>query len=113
MDIKLPTVSRTIGWEKLYEAPHSGSCILTLEFLMTFESYTQGRKSFVRFRLFGREFKVEFFRFSELMNFSSSCLAENMAMRNISRAEFCDEISEKSTRIRFSDIHNPTPEVSA
>jgi hypothetical protein len=28
-------------------------------------------------------------------------------MKNVSRIEFCDEISGKSTRIRFSDIHNP------
>jgi hypothetical protein len=29
-------------------------------------------------------------------------------MKNFSRVEFCVEISEKSSRIRFSDIHNPT-----
>jgi hypothetical protein len=108
MDIELPTIFCTTSRGKLYEAPCSGSHLLTLEFFMIFESYTQGRKSFVHFCLFVREFKVEFSRISELMDFSSSCLLEVKAMKNFSRVEFCDEISEKSTRIRFSDIHNPT-----
>jgi hypothetical protein len=34
---ELPTILRTIGWGKLYDEPRLGSCLLTLEFLMTFE----------------------------------------------------------------------------
>jgi hypothetical protein len=30
-------------------------------------------------------------------------------MRNFNKAEFSDAISGKSTRLRFSDIHNPSP----
>jgi hypothetical protein len=29
-------------------------------------------------------------------------------MRNFNKVEFSDAISEKSTRLRFSDIHNPS-----
>jgi hypothetical protein len=109
VDIELPTIFHAIGWKKLYEVPCSGSHLLTLEFLITFDSFTQGKKSFVHFHLFGRELKVEFSRFSELMDFSSSCLLEGKTMKNFSRIEFYVEISENPTRIRFSDIHNPTP----
>jgi hypothetical protein len=37
-----------------------------------------------------------------------SCQPKSRAMKNFSRVEFCDEISGKSNRIRFSDIHNPS-----
>jgi hypothetical protein len=36
LDKELPTILRTIGWEKLYDEPHLGSHLLTLEFLITF-----------------------------------------------------------------------------
>jgi hypothetical protein len=108
VDIELPTILYTIGWEKLYEAPHSGSCLLTLEFLTIFESYATSRKSLVCFRLFKQEFKLDYSHFSDLLDFSSSCLPKSRAMKNFSRLEFCDEISGKSSRIRFSNIHNPT-----
>jgi hypothetical protein len=67
-----------------------------------------GWKSYVHFLLFGREFKFEFSRFSELMDISSSCMLEEKAMKHFSTIEFYDEISRKSTRIKFSDIHNLT-----
>jgi hypothetical protein len=35
LDEELPTILRTIGWGKLYDEPHLGSHLLTLEFLMT------------------------------------------------------------------------------
>jgi hypothetical protein len=34
-------------------------------------------------------------------------LPESTAMRNFNKVEFSDTISEKSARLRFSDIHNP------
>jgi hypothetical protein len=88
MNIELPTILHTIEWEKLYEAPCSGSCLLTPKFLTTFESYGRGRKSFVCFHLFGKEFECEYSRFSEFLDFSSSCLSESRAMKNFSRVEF-------------------------
>jgi hypothetical protein len=38
LDEELPTILRTISWGKLYDEPHLGSCLLTLEFLMTVET---------------------------------------------------------------------------
>jgi hypothetical protein len=107
MNLELPTVFCAVGWEKLIEAPCSCSHLLT-QFLTTFESFARGRKSYVRFRLFGVEFKVDYSRFSDLLDFSSSCLLDHILINNFSRVEFCVEISEKSNRIRFSDIHNTT-----
>jgi hypothetical protein len=52
LDEELPTIFRTIGWGKLYDEPHLGSHLLTLEFLMTFETVEKNRKSFVKFCLF-------------------------------------------------------------
>jgi hypothetical protein len=54
LDIELPTILHTIGWGKLYDEPHSGSCLLTLKFLMTFDSFVRHRKSYVCFHFFGR-----------------------------------------------------------
>jgi hypothetical protein len=56
LDEELPTILRTIGWAKLYDEPHQGSCLLTLEFLTTFEIVEKGRKLFVKFCLFGKSF---------------------------------------------------------
>jgi hypothetical protein len=36
LDDELPTILWIIGWEKLYDEPHQGSRLLTLEFLTTF-----------------------------------------------------------------------------
>jgi hypothetical protein len=66
LDEELPTILRTIGWGKLYDEPHLGSRLLTLDFLMTFEIVEKNRKSFVMFCLFGKSFSCDFFRFSEL-----------------------------------------------
>jgi hypothetical protein len=52
LDKELPTILRTIGWGKLYDEPRLGSCLLTLEFLITFETVNKNWKSFVKFRLF-------------------------------------------------------------
>jgi hypothetical protein len=76
LDEELPTILRTIGWGKLYNEPRLGSCLLTLEFFMTFETVEKNRKSFVKFCLFGKSFGYDFSRFSELLGFSKSCLAE-------------------------------------
>jgi hypothetical protein len=108
LDKELPTILRTIGWGKLYDEPPLGSRLLTLEFLMTVETVEKNRKSFVKFRLFGKSFGCDFSRFNDLLDFSKSCLPESSAMRNFNKVEFNDAISEKSARLRFSDIHNPS-----
>jgi hypothetical protein len=104
---ELPTTLWTIGWGKLYDEPCLGSCLLTLEFLMTFEIVEKNRKSFVKFCLLGKSFGCDFSYFYELLDFSKSCLPESSAMRKFNKVEFSDAISGKLTRLRFSDIHNP------
>jgi hypothetical protein len=108
LDEELPIILQTIGWRKLYDEPCLGSRLLTLEFLMIFETVEKGRKLFVKFRLFGKSFGYDLSYFSELLEFSKSCLPESSAMRNFNKVEFSDAISGKSTRLRFSDIHNPS-----
>jgi hypothetical protein len=108
LDEKLPTILRTVGWGKLYNEPHVGSHLLTLEFLMTFETVEKNRKSFVNFCQFGKSFGCDFSSFSELLDFSKSCLPESSAMRNFNKVEFSDTISGNFTRLRFSDIHSPS-----
>jgi hypothetical protein len=108
MGEELPLILRTIGWGKLYDEPHLGSRLLTLEFLMTFDTFEKNRKSFMKCRLFGRSLNYDFTQFSELLDFSRSCLPESVAMRNFNRMEFSDAISSKFARLRFSDIHNPS-----
>jgi hypothetical protein len=106
LDEELPTILRTIGWGKLYDEPRLGSRLLTLEFLMTFEIVEKNRKSFVKFCLFRKSFGCDFSCFSELLDFSKSCLPESSNMRIFNKVEFSDAISAKSARLRFSDIHN-------
>jgi hypothetical protein len=89
----LPTILQTISWGKLYDEPHPGSSLLTLEFLMTFETVEKNRKSFVKFRLFRKSFGSDFSLFSELLDFSKSSLPRSSAMRNINKVEFSDAIS--------------------
>jgi hypothetical protein len=108
LDEEVPTILRTIGWGNLYDEPYLGSYLLTLEFLMTFEIVEKNTKSFVKFCLFGKSFDCDFSRFSELLDFSKSCLPESSDMRNFNKVEFSDAISGKSARLRFSDIHNPS-----
>jgi hypothetical protein len=108
LDKELPTILQTISWGKLYDKPRLCLRLLAHEFLMTFETVEKNRKSFVKFRLFGKSFGCDFSRFSELLDFSKSCLPESTAMRNINKVEFSDAISRKSARLRFSDIHNPS-----
>jgi hypothetical protein len=108
LDEELPIILWTIGWGKLYDEPCLGSRLLTLEFLMTFETVEKNRKSFVKFCLFGKSFGCDFSYFSELLDFSKSCLPESNAIRNFNKVEFSDAISRKSTRLSFSDIHNPS-----
>jgi hypothetical protein len=62
----------------------------------------------VKFQLFEKSFGCVLSCFSELLDFSKSCLPESTAMRNFNKVEFSDTISKKSTRLRFSDIHNPS-----
>jgi hypothetical protein len=62
----------------------------------------------VKFCLFEKLFGCDFSRFSELLDFSKSCLPKSSAMRNFNKVEFSDGISRKSARLRFSDIHNPS-----
>jgi hypothetical protein len=94
MDKELPTILRTISWGKLYDKPHQGSCLLTLEFLITFETDKKGRKLFIKFRLFGKSLGCDFSRFSELLDFSKSFLLESSAMRNFKKVEFSDVFLE-------------------
>jgi hypothetical protein len=105
---ELPTILHTIGWGKLYDEPRLGSRLLTLEFLMTFETVEKNRKLFVKFCLIRKSFGCDFSHFSELLDFSKSYLPESSAMRNFNKVEFSDAISKKSARLRFSDIHNPS-----
>jgi hypothetical protein len=75
---------------------------------MTFEILEKGRKLFMKFCLFRKSFGCDLSRFNELLDFSKSCLPESCAMRNFNKVEFSDAISRKSTRLRFSAIHNPS-----
>jgi hypothetical protein len=75
---------------------------------MTFEIVEKNRKSFVKFHLFGKSLGCDFSRFSELLDFSKSCLPKSSAMRNFNKVEFSGAISGKFTMLRFSDIHNPS-----
>jgi hypothetical protein len=95
LDEELPTILRTIGWGKLYNEPRQGSHLLTLEFHTTFKIVENGRKLFVKFRLFGKSFGCDLFCFSELLN-SKSCLPESTGMRNFNKVEFSDTIFGKS-----------------
>jgi hypothetical protein len=108
LDEELPTILWTIGLGKLYDEPRLGSRLLTLEFLMTFEIVEKNGKLFMKFCLFRKSFGCDFSHFSELLDFSKSCLLESSAMRNFNKVEFSDAISRKFTRLRFSDIHNPS-----
>jgi hypothetical protein len=62
----------------------------------------------VKFHLFGKSFGCDFSHFSEILDFSKSCLLESSAIRNFNKVQFSDAISEKITRLRFTDIHNPS-----
>jgi hypothetical protein len=75
---------------------------------MTLETIEKNWKSFMKFHLFGKSFRHDFSCFSELLDFSKSCLPESSAMRNFNRVELSDTISRKSNRLRFSDTHNPS-----
>jgi hypothetical protein len=108
LDEDLSTILWTIDWGKLFDEPYLGSCLLALEFLMTFEIVEKNRKSFMKFCLFRKSFGCDFSCFSELLDFSKSCLPKSSAMRNFNKVEFSDAISEKSARLRLSDIHNPS-----
>jgi hypothetical protein len=108
LDEELPTILQNIGWGKLYDEPCLGSCLLTLELLITFETVEKNRKSFVKFLLFWKSFGCDFSCFSKLLDFSKSCLSESSAMKNFNKVEFSDAISKKSARLRFSDTHNPS-----
>jgi hypothetical protein len=55
-----------------------------------------------------KSFGCDFSHFSELVDFSKSCLPESSAMRNFNMVQFSDTISRKSTRLRFNDSHNPS-----
>jgi hypothetical protein len=90
LDIELPTIIWSFGWGKLYDEPRSGSHILILEFLMTFETYEHDGNPWVHFRL------------------SRNWLPESQAMRNFNRLDFYNDISIKTARIRFIDIQNPS-----
>jgi hypothetical protein len=79
---ELLTILQTISWGKLYDEYAIGSRLLTLEFLMTFETVVKNRKLFVKFRLFEKSFGCGFSYFNELLDFSKSCLPKSSAMRN-------------------------------
>jgi hypothetical protein len=108
LDEKLPTILRTVGWRKLYDETRLGLRLLTLEFLITFEMVEKNRKSFVKFRLFGKSFGCDFSCFSEFLDFSKSYLLESSIIRNFNKVKFSGAIFRKFTRLRFSDIHNPS-----
>jgi hypothetical protein len=60
----------------------------------------------MKFYLFGKSFGCDFSHFSELLDFSKSCMPGSIAMRNFNKVKFSDAIFRKSSRLRFSDIHN-------
>jgi hypothetical protein len=62
----------------------------------------------MKFCQFRKSFGYDFSCFSELLDFSRSCLPESIAIRNFIKVEFSEAISGKSARLRFSDIHNPS-----
>jgi hypothetical protein len=74
LDVEISTIPRSIGSGKFYDEPCLDSCLLTLEFLMTFEIVEKNRKSFMKFRLLGELFGCDFSHFRELLDFSKSCL---------------------------------------
>jgi hypothetical protein len=74
LDEELPIILQPIGCRKLYDEPHLGSHLLTLEFFMTFQTVEKNRKSFVKFRLFRKSFGCDFSHFNELLDFATSCL---------------------------------------
>jgi hypothetical protein len=80
LDKEVPIILWTIGWRKLNDEPRLGSRLLTLEFLMTFKTVEKNRKSFVKFHLFRKLFGCDFSCFSELLDFSKSCLPESSAV---------------------------------
>jgi hypothetical protein len=49
LDEELPTILCTISWGKFYDETRLGSRLLTLEFLITFETVEKNRKSFMKF----------------------------------------------------------------
>jgi hypothetical protein len=61
-----------------------------------------------KFHLFRKSFGCDCSHFSDLLDFSKSCLPRSSAMRNFNKVEFNDAISGKYARLRFSDIHNPS-----
>jgi hypothetical protein len=69
---------------------------------MTFEIVETNRKSVVKFRLFEKSFGCDFSRFSEVLDFSKSCLPESSDMRNFNKVEFSNAIFGKSTSLSFS-----------
>jgi hypothetical protein len=79
LDEELSTILWTISWGKLYDETRLGSRFLTPEFLMTFKINEKNRKSFEKFYLFGKSFGCDFSRFSELLDFSKSCLPKSSA----------------------------------
>jgi hypothetical protein len=54
---------------------------------MTFETVEKNRKSFVKFCLSENSFGCDFSHFSELLDFSKSCLPESIAMRNFNKVD--------------------------
>jgi hypothetical protein len=108
LDEELPTILRTVGWGKLYDETYLGLQLLTLKFRTTFETVEKNRKSFMKFCLLGKLFGCDFSCFSELLDFSKSCLPESSAIRNFNKFEFSDAISRKFASLRFNDIHNPS-----
>jgi hypothetical protein len=85
LDEELPIILWTINWGKLYDEHQLDLRLLTLEFLMTFETVEKNRKSFMKFCLFRKSYGCDFSHFSELLDFSKSCLPESSAMRNFNK----------------------------
>jgi hypothetical protein len=71
-----PSSSRPSVGENSNE-PRLGSRLLTLEFIMTFETVEKNRNTFVKFSLFGKPFGCDFSHFSKLLDFSKFCLPES------------------------------------
>jgi hypothetical protein len=105
-DVNLRGLVWIISWGRLYDELYLGLHLLTLEFLITFETVEKNRKSFKKFCLFGKSFGCDFSHFRELLNFSNSFLLESSPIRTFNKVEFA--ISGKFIRLRFNGIHNPS-----
>ena len=107
MDVEFDFVSRTVGWESVWNITEQGSKLLTLEFLCTLQITDTGAK----FRLFGKEFSSPWKDLSLLLAFNSQCVVDvDHAPQDFDKLKFWREIFRKTKMYHphTNDIHHPT-----